>query len=86
MFLTISMIVIIAALLWSAWKALSTPGNTVYRAISVAITAFVIVFIGYTLPWNSGLHFAWWYGLIAACAVYAGAVAWRASAPNNSEA
>ena len=51
MFLTISMIVIIAALLWSAWKAFSTPGNTVYRAISVAITAFVIVFIGYTLPW-----------------------------------
>lgn len=79
MSLTISMIVIIAALLWSAWKAFTTSGKTVYRAISVAITALVLVFIGYTLPWNSGLHFAWWYGIVAACALYAGAVAWRAA-------
>ena len=79
MFLTISMIVIIASLLWSAWKAFTTPGKTVYRAISVAITALVLVLIGYTLPWNTDLHFAWWYGLVAACALYAGAVAWRAA-------
>lgn len=78
MFLTISMIIIIASLLQSAWKAFTTPGKTVYRAISVAITAIVIVLIGYTLPWNADLHFFWWYGLVAACAVYAGAVAWRA--------
>ena len=79
MFLTISMIVIIASLLWSAWKAFTTPGKTVYRAISVAITALVIVLIGLAMPWNSALHFFWWYGLVAACALYAGAVAWRAA-------
>ena len=79
MFLTISMIIIIASLLWSAWKAFTTSGKTVYRAISVAITALVLVFIGYTLPWNSGLHFFWSYGLVAACVLYAGAVAWRAA-------
>ena len=86
MFLTISMIIIIASLLWSAWKAFTTSGKTVYRAISVAITALVIVFIGYTLPWHTGLHFVWWYGLVAACATYAGAVAWRAmdSKPANT--
>ena len=86
MFLTISMIVSIASLLWSAWKAFTTPGKTVYRAISVAITALVLVLIGYTLPWNTDLHFAWWYGLVAACALYAGAVAWRAmdSKPANT--
>ncbi len=78
MFLTISMIIIIASLLWSAWKAFTTSGKTVYRAISVA------VFIGYTLPWHTGLHFAWWYGLVAACAVYAGAVAWRAGEAKSS--
>lgn len=79
MFLTISMIIIIASLLWSAWKAFTTSGKTVYRAISVAITALVLVLIGYTLPWNTDLHFFWWYGLVAACALYAGAVAWRAA-------
>ncbi|WP_306506932.1 hypothetical protein [Corynebacterium sp.] len=79
MSLTISMFVIIAALLWSAWKAFTTSGKTVYRAISVAITALVLVLIGYTLPWNTDLHFFWWYGLVAACALYAGAVAWRAA-------
>ena len=79
MFLTISMIIIIASLLRSAWKAFTTSGKTVYRAISVAITALVLVLIGYTLPWNTDLHFAWWYGLVAACALYAGAVAWRAA-------
>lgn len=86
MSLTISMIVIIAALLWSAWKAFTTSGKTVYRAISVAITALVLVLIGYTLPWNTDLHFFWWYGLVAACATYAGAVAWRAmdSKPANT--
>lgn len=78
MLLTISMIVIIASLLWSAWKAFTTPGKTASRVVSVAITAIVIVLIGYTLPWNADLHFFWWYGLVAACAVYAGAVAWRA--------
>ena len=86
MFLTISMIIIIASLLWSAWKAFTTSGKTVYRSISVAITALVLVLIGYTLPWNADLHFAWWYGLVAACALYAGAVAWRAmdSKPANT--
>mgnify|MGYP006870054073 CR=1 FL=1 len=86
MFLTISMIIIIASLLWSAWKAFTTSGKTVYRAISVAITALVLVLIGYTLPWNTDLHFFWWYGLVAACALYAGAVAWRAmdSKPANT--
>lgn len=86
MSLTISMFVIIAALLWSAWKAFTTSGKTVYRAISVAITALVLVLIGYTLPWNTDLHFFWWYGLVAACALYAGAVAWRAaeSKPANT--
>ena len=79
MSLTISMFVIIAALLWSAWKAFTTSGKTVYRAISVAITALVLVLIGYTLPWNTDLHFFWWYGLVAACVLYAGAVAWRAA-------
>ena len=79
MFLTISMIVIIASLLWSAWKAFTTPGKTVYRAISVAITALVIVLIGNAMPWYDGLHFFWWYGLVATCALYAGAVAWRAA-------
>lgn len=84
--LTISMIVIIASLLWSAWKAFTTPGKTVYRAISVAITALVLVLIGNSLPWYDGLHFIWWYGLVAACALYAGAVAWRAmnSKPANT--
>ncbi|OFL20609.1 hypothetical protein [Corynebacterium sp. HMSC062A03] len=86
MFLTISMIIIIASLLQSAWKAFTTPGKTVYRAISVAITALVLIVIGNSLPWNDGLHFFWWYGLVAACAVYAGAVAWRAmtSKPANT--
>lgn len=86
MSLTISMIIIIASLLWSAWKAFTTSGKTVYRAISVAITALVLVLIGYTLPWNTDLHFVWWYGLVAACALYAGAVAWRAmdSKPANT--
>ena len=79
MFLTISMIIIIASLLWSAWKAFTTSGKTVYRSISVAITALVLILIGYTLPWNTDLHFFWWYGLVAACALYAGAVAWRAA-------
>ena len=86
MFLTISMIIFIASLLWSAWKAFTTPGKTVYRAISVAITALVIVLIGNAMPWYDGLHFFWWYGLVAACATYAGAVAWRAmdSKPANT--
>lgn len=78
MFLTISMIVIIASLLWSAWKAYNTPGKTASRVVSVATTALVIVLIGYTLPWNTDLHLFWWYGLVAACAAYAGAVVWRA--------
>ena len=82
--MSLTMIVIIAALLWSAWKAFTTSGKTVYRAISVAITALVLVLIGYTLPWNTDLHFAWWYGLVAACAVYAGAVAWRAGEAKSS--
>ncbi len=84
MLLPLSMIIIIASLLRSAWKAFTTPGKTVYHAISVAITALVLALIGNSLPWNSGLHFAWWYGLVAACAVYAGAVAWRAGAAKNS--
>ena len=84
MLLPLSMIIIIASLLRSAWKAFTTPGKTVYHAISVAITALVLALIGNSLPWNSGLHFDWWYGLVAACAVYAGAVAWRAGAAKNS--
>lgn len=86
MFLTISMIVIIAALLWSAWKAFTTSGKTVYRAISVAITALVIVLIGNAMPWYDGLHFFWWYGLVATCALCAGAVAWQAGAPKTHKA
>lgn len=86
MLLTLSMIIIIVSLLRSAWKAFTTPGKTVYHAISVAITALVLALIGNSLPWNSGLHFAWWYCLVAACAVYAGAVAWQAidSKPANT--
>lgn len=86
MLLTLSMIIIIASLLRSAWKAFTTPGKTVYRAISVTITALVLVFIGNSLRWYDGLHFFWWYGLVAACALYAGAVAWRAmdSKPANT--
>ena len=86
MSLTISMFVIIAALLWSAWKAFTTSGKTVYRAISVAITALVIVLIGNAMPWYDGLHFFWWYGLVAACALYVGAVAWRVRAPKTYKA
>ena len=86
MFLTISMIIIIASLLWSAWKAFTTPGKTVYRAISVAITALVIALIGNAMPWYDGLHFFWWYGLVATCAIYAGAVAWSAGASKTYKA
>ncbi|MDK8764491.1 hypothetical protein QP922_11760 [Corynebacterium sp. MSK218] len=81
MFLTLSIIVIIAALLWSAWRALTTPGHTISRLVSAAITALTLLVIGYALPWNASISFGWWYALVAACAVYAGAVAWRAGEP-----
>ncbi|HIX80102.1 MAG TPA: hypothetical protein H9978_09270 [Candidatus Corynebacterium faecipullorum] len=48
------------------------------------MNTLAVAIIGHALPWNSGLHFSWWYGLVAACAVYAGAMAWRAGAAKNS--
>ena len=36
------------------------------------------------MPWYDGLHFFWWYGLVATCAVYTGAVAWRAGEAKSS--
>jgi len=36
--------------------------------------------------WYDGLHFFWWYGLVAACALYAGAVAWQAGATKTHKA
>lgn len=84
MFLTLFMIVILADLLWSAWRALSKPNHTIWQTVSAAITALALLVIGYALPWHASISFGWWYALIAACAVYAGAVAWRAGQPKTS--
>ena len=43
------------------------------------MNTLAVAVIGLAMPWNSGLHFFWWYGLVATCALYAGAVAWRAA-------
>ncbi|WP_296134966.1 hypothetical protein [Corynebacterium sp.] len=79
MLLTISMIVIIASLLGSAWKAIVVPKKTSSRVISALMNTLAVSVIGLAMPWNSGLHFFWSYGLVAACVLYAGAVAWRAA-------
>ncbi len=43
------------------------------------MNTLTVAVIGLAMPWNSGLHFFWSYGLVAACVLYAGAVAWRAA-------
>lgn len=43
------------------------------------MNTLAVTVIGLAMPWNSGLHFFWSYGLVAACILYAGAVAWRAA-------
>ena len=84
MVLTISMIVIIASLLGPAWKAIIVPKKTISRVISALMKTLAVAVIGLAMPWNNGLHFFWWYGFIAACALYAGAVTWRAGEVINS--
>ena len=86
MLLTISMIVIIASLLGSAWKAIVVPKKTSSRVISALMNTLAVSVIGLAMPWNSGLHFFWWYGLVDACALYAGAVAWQAGATKTHKA
>ena len=71
MILTISMIVIIASLLGSAWKAIVVPKQTSSRVISALMNTLAVAIIGLAMPWYDGLHFFWWYGLVATCAVYA---------------
>lgn len=85
MVLAISIIVIIASLLGSAWKAMLSS-KTSSRVISILMNTLAVAVIGLAMPWYDGLHFFWWYGLIAACALYVGAVAWRAGAPKTYKA
>ena len=79
MILTISMIVIIASLFRVRMESNRCPQKTSSRVISVLMNTLTVAVIGLTMPWNSGLHFFWSYGLVAACVLYAGAVAWRAA-------
>ena len=48
------------------------------------MNTLAVAIIGLAMPWYDGLHFFWWYGLVAACALYAGAVAWRAGEAKSS--
>ncbi|QPS58756.1 hypothetical protein [Corynebacterium minutissimum] len=57
--------------------------KTSSRVISILMNTPAVAVIGLAMPWHDGLHFFWWYGLVAACAVYAGAVAWRAGEAKN---
>lgn len=84
MVLTISMIVIIASLLGPAWKVIIVPKKTISRVISTLMNTLAVAVIGLAVPWYDGLHFFWWYDLVAACAVYAAAVAWRAGEAKSS--
>ena len=79
------MIVIIASLLGSAWKAIVVPKQTSSRVISALMNTLAVAIIGLAMPWYDGLHFFWWYGLVAACVAYAGAVAWQAGAPKTDK-
>ncbi|WP_412100922.1 hypothetical protein [Corynebacterium aurimucosum] len=54
------------------------------RAAFVNNDSLAVAVIGLAMPWYDGLHFFWWYGLVAACAVYAAAVAWRAGEAKSS--
>ncbi|AJI78739.1 hypothetical protein [Corynebacterium singulare] len=85
MVLTISMIVIIVSLLGSAWKAIVVPKKTSSRVISALMNTLTVAVIGLALPWYDSLHYFWWYGLVATCALCAGAVAWQAGAPKTYE-
>ena len=55
------------------------------RAAFANNDSLAVAVIGLAMPWNSGLHFFWWYGLVATCALCAGAVAWQAGAPKTYE-
>lgn len=54
------------------------------RAAFANNDSLAVAVIGLAMPWYDGLHFFWWYGLVAACALYVGAVAWRAGEAKSS--